>query len=88
MDNLRGNLHVHQFRIASGILNGFHRVFRSEAAHHQREFAVRGRLNGRPIDALDVLRGARAAAVDFHNELGVFRADSGFHVFHSFAVKG
>jgi hypothetical protein len=69
---LGANPHGYQLWIAMGVLHGLNRVFRCKSPHHQGQLAVGCRLDGKPVDPQHVLRGMRAAAVHFHNELDVF----------------
>jgi hypothetical protein len=54
------------------ILHGLDRVFGCESPHHQGQLTVGCRLDGKPINPQNVLRGMSAAAVHFHNKLDVF----------------
>ena len=68
---LSNNLDGNQFGAATGVLDGFNRVFGSEPSHSQGQFAVGSSLDGSAVDALHILRRARAGAVDSYKELGV-----------------
>jgi hypothetical protein len=62
-----------------GSLHGFDRVFGCKSTHYQGQLAVGCRLDGKPINALHVLRGM-SATVHFHNKLDVFHGSFLFSV--------
>jgi hypothetical protein len=61
-----------QLGIASRVLQGFDGVFGGEFAHQERELTVGCHVHGDRIHLLHILRGARAATIDFHNKLNAF----------------
>jgi hypothetical protein len=69
---LGANPHGYQLWAAVGILHRLDRVFRRKSPHHQGQFAVSRRLDGKPIDPQHVLRSVSTAAVDFYNKLDIF----------------
>jgi len=60
-------------------LHGFDRVFGCKSTHYQGQLAVGCRLDGKPINALHVLRGM-STTVHFHNKLDVFHGSFLFSV--------
>ena len=78
---LGANPHGYQLWAAVGILHRLDRVFRRKSPHHQGQFAVSRRLDGKPIDPQHVLRSVSTAAVDFHNKFYIFHGS--FQVFRS-----
>jgi hypothetical protein len=54
------------------ILHGFDRIFRGKSSHNEGQLAVRGGLDRKTVNALNILGSVRTAAVYFHNKLDVF----------------
>ena len=70
--------HRDQFWGAVRILHRLNRVFRRQPTHHQGQFAVRCRLNGKPVHPQNVLRSVSTAAVYFHDKLDIFHGSFPF----------
>jgi hypothetical protein len=55
-----------------GILHGLDCVFGSKSTHYESQLAVSGGLDGKAINAQDILRSMGSATVYFHNKLNIF----------------